>query len=179
MTETDFWRLIEAAALGADSWACKKRALLAQIATFDRVELVSFTALFDRMRKAAFTPEMLCGAALLYRGFFSYDSFLDFTDCLVVTSKEIYTKLIADPDQLVEHPELADCPEMHFSQLALDVFDARGGNALALLHEAVGSAEAPKITYGERRGMDILAPEIAAHLTPRLFTLYGKETFAE
>ena len=60
-----------------------------------------------------------------------------------------------------------------------DLLLCRLGNALELLSEAVATAEPISITYGERKDMQILVPEVAAHLTPRLFALYGKETFAE
>jgi hypothetical protein len=180
MTELQFWRLIKISGNADVNWSTKRERMRSNLKQCSRSNLIDFAVHFQVNRKRAFTPGVLCGAFLWNRGWLTYDSFLDFTDCLVATCKRTLTEVIIEPDRLERHPELADCPEMHFHSLPLEVFVSLGENPDDLWDELekANPRRASVIRHGKLTGLGILRPEVAKKLTPRLFARFGADAFA-
>ena len=177
MNATQFWKLTDVSA--GLSWTEKKRSISAGLQGLSEGELLDYSILFHNEREKAFTPTILCGAFLLSRGAFGHDYFLDFTDCLVATSSETFYSILRDPENLADHSELAACPEMHFSQLAMDILESRGGDVSEMLYQIEQRATPHRgpIFYRGKKDLEIITPATVSELLPKLFGALGEEAF--
>ncbi|MFF3064088.1 DUF4240 domain-containing protein [Oerskovia sp. NPDC057915] len=66
-------------------------------------EILAFAAVSDEVSTAAYAWPVW-GAAYLIEGGCSDDGFMDFRDGLVLAGRDVFTRTVADPDSLAEHP---------------------------------------------------------------------------
>jgi len=177
MNENTFWSLIDAS--DGLPWSEKKDRILLHLRSLSLEDIIQYSVIFGEQRRKAFTPAILCGAYLLSKGWLSYDAFLDFSDCLVATSSRTFHAVVADAENLAAHPELGACPEMHFSQLGIDAYEMRGGDASLLVEKIEAARVSPRsqILYKGKIDLEIISREAAAELVPGLLEKFGKEAF--
>jgi Protein of unknown function (DUF4240) len=180
MTSAQFWRMIaNARQESMGSWEKEYTLLSSDLAKQTSTDWFHYTVFFQKARGRAFTPGVLCAAALWYRGYFSFDSFLDFTDCLVASSQEVLNSVIAEPDFLISYPELSEAPQMQFGHIGYEICRAEHCDADALRERVEAELTLPKIIrYAGSEGLAIVTPENAKRLTPVLFERYGAIAFS-
>ncbi|MFJ4109192.1 DUF4240 domain-containing protein [Oerskovia enterophila] len=112
MDHDTFWQLVDdartRAGQGADDRGAQDdplpgtlTALLVERLAPD--EILAFAAVADEMSAAAYAWPVW-GAAYLIEGGCSDDGFMDFRDGLVLAGRDVFTRTVADPDSLAEHP---------------------------------------------------------------------------
>jgi hypothetical protein len=94
-----FWQLIAQSRAAEGDQRAELARLLSQRS---RQEIVQFAAIDSDMSARASTWHIFGAAGIAIDGH-SEDGFIDFVDWLISAGEEIYTKVVEDPDSLVEH----------------------------------------------------------------------------
>lgn len=112
MDHDTFWQLVDdartRAGQGADDRGAQDDPLPGTLTTLlvERLtpdEILAFATVADAVSSAAYAWPVW-GAAYLIEGGCSDDGFMDFRDGLVLAGREVFTRTVADPDSLAEHP---------------------------------------------------------------------------
>ncbi|TWJ16914.1 uncharacterized protein DUF4240 [Stackebrandtia albiflava] len=103
MDENGFWDLIEAAHGDPGTY---EEALTARLAGSPPERITAFGWWFDVVDAAAYRWD-LWAAAYLVGGGCSDDSFMDFRAGVIALGRDWYGRVLAAPDSLADHPEVA------------------------------------------------------------------------
>jgi hypothetical protein len=79
-------------------------ALIRVLAQLDPAEIAAFEVVFDALRSAADRDDIANAAVLIEHGFLADDSFDDFKAGLVALGRDVYERVLRDPDSLADHP---------------------------------------------------------------------------
>ncbi|MFF2622806.1 DUF4240 domain-containing protein [Oerskovia jenensis] len=115
MDHDTFWQILDdartRAGRGADDRGAEDDPLPDTLTTLlvERLspdEILAFAAVADELTASAYAWPVW-GAAYLIEGGCSDDGFMDFRDGLVLAGRDVFTRTVADPDSLAEHPVVA------------------------------------------------------------------------
>src|ERR1041384_7881279 len=103
MDNATFWKLIEdAQRKDVDGWIeLDHNALIDSLAQFPAEDIQEFSRLLFRTKANAYRAD-LWDAAILVECICSDDSFDDVQNWLIVQGREIYEKVLSDPDNLAD-----------------------------------------------------------------------------
>ncbi|MEM9692911.1 MAG: DUF4240 domain-containing protein [Myxococcota bacterium] len=106
LTADEFWAIIEQARDPSGSAEQTATNLADLAAEWEPPQMVAFEAWNQAYRNAANRQELWCAVAVL-RGGCSDDSWTDFRAWLVAQGRDVYTRVVADPDELASESIVA------------------------------------------------------------------------
>lgn len=130
MTIDQFWNIIDEAHAGAnDDMERKSELLEEQLEELSDEDLHAFLKHFDKAIDDAYTWE-LWAAIYIVRGGCGDDSFMDFRATLVSHGREIYQKVLANPESLADFGKKSDEYWVYegFQYVPMDVVEERFGD---------------------------------------------------
>ncbi|WBB54550.1 DUF4240 domain-containing protein [Verrucosispora sp. WMMD573] len=105
MRTDDFWQLIDRARTGGGEPAAIAARAVALLAARDPEEIVGYAHHQQRVLTASYRVD-LWGAAYLINGGASDDGFEYFRGWLMTQGREVFARVVADPDSLAELPQI-------------------------------------------------------------------------
>jgi hypothetical protein len=110
MDITTFWNIIAEARAHAGLDEPFDQALIGNLASRGRQDILDFQERFSELRTALYRWD-LWGAAYLIGGGCSDDSFIDFRAGLIAQGHDWYDRAMVAPDDLADHPAVASAAE--------------------------------------------------------------------
>ncbi len=102
MDETTFWNMVETAKAEANgNGEAQVKRLIEMLVALPVEEILSYETIFNTYHAAAYHWD-LWGVAYIIGGGCSNDSFMDFRAWLIAQGREIYYKILVEPDTLVD-----------------------------------------------------------------------------
>jgi len=159
-------------------WDIQEQVLHRKLMELTLADLVDFTVFQTSRRRLAFTPLLINAAFMVWDGALGNDGFLDFTDNLSVIPNELFGSVVADPERVIEVPELWEPREMHFWHMPFKVFDQQKSVKVGtdLLNEYLPPDNRPADLWTRLQGHP--NRETAQSMLPRLYARFGESAFA-
>jgi hypothetical protein len=139
-------------------------------------DVIGFYARFDRLRDAAHKMP-LWGAAYWLHGGCGDDSFMDFRGCLISLGKDVYRRVLKNPDELVDIVGGPDVPNLlseGFAYVPREVYRERTGQEIPFQRPAASAVdEADEEDDDEAESSwDFDDAEEVARRLPRIYAKY-------
>ena len=125
MTLDEFWSVIRSSGTkGGGDDQKQREALLKELAGREEVEIIEFAKLFHALMVRAYRWE-LSSAVFLIEGGLGDDGFHDLRDYLVSRGRDVYERVLRDPESLLDEP--LDHGELHYFSTAAEAYRLRRG----------------------------------------------------
>jgi hypothetical protein len=180
MDEDQFWEIIERSRARVDRDAVRNgnefhqaqsEQLKAILRDLSLEEIEAYDQRFEYFRSLAFRDDLWCAAFWLDGGC-SEDTFMDFRACLVSLGKELYYRVLKDPDAVVELLLRDDVPNLTtggFQYTASRVYREKTGGRIPFRHPAY---ELPPDSEGEKFNVSDEAE--ARRRLPKVYARYQR-----
>ena len=119
MDTSEFWTVIEAARSASAAEKSFAEALVDELATRTKDDILRYQERFDEAHGAVYRWDVWA-AAYLIGGGCSDDSFMDFRAGLIGLGREWYERAAACPDVLAEHPAVTAAAEAHSDEVVFN-----------------------------------------------------------
>ncbi|MER5382676.1 DUF4240 domain-containing protein [Streptomyces sp. NPDC002688] len=119
MDTSAFWTTIEAARSATTADKPFAAALVDELATRSKQDILGYQERFDEASGAVYRWDVWA-AAYLIGGGCSDDSFMDFRAGLIALGRDWYDKAAAAPDGLAEHPSVIAAAQAHRDEAIFD-----------------------------------------------------------
>jgi hypothetical protein len=183
MDEATFWNIIDTSRQkareiplqsGQDFIDIHEQTLAEILRTLPPAEIASFRDRFWSLHRHAYRWDLWAAAYWLCAGC-SDDGFTDFRSCLISLGKDLYYRILADPDTLADIVDLPDTPYMQaegFQYIASRVYEEVTGEEIPEEEwpESEGDYNAPHEPAGERIDHD--DDEVMRRHFPKLVAKY-------
>ncbi|MGW1027625.1 DUF4240 domain-containing protein [Streptomyces sp. NPDC002577] len=188
MDTSEFWTIIEAARSAGTADKPFDEALVDELATRAKDDILRYQERFDEVHEAVYRWDVWA-AAYLIGGGCSDDSFMDFRAGLIALGRDWYEKAAAQPDSLAEHPAVIAAAEAHRDEelfyeevnyAASEAFERVTGDgedfyeAWDEYRASLDSSEEDSEDMGE--DFDFDDPDEMRRRLPRLAALYLRDT---
>ncbi len=148
MTPDEFWSLIDKSrAIGQGDDNSQREALVQALRALEDSEIIEFSKQYHSHMVRSYRWD-ISNAVLLIEGYLGDDGFWDFMDFLVSRGKEVYERVLQDPESLLDHP--LDYDELYFSAAASEAYRLKRGLDIHDDLEIPGDYKWPEDLFGER-----------------------------
>ncbi|MFJ7949771.1 DUF4240 domain-containing protein [Streptomyces sp. NPDC096354] len=188
MDTSELWTIIEAAREASEADKPFAEALVDQLATRTKDDILGYQERFDELHGAVYRWDVWA-AAYLIGGGCSDDSFMDFRAGLIALGRDWYERAAACPDSLAEHPAVTAATEAYDDEAvfyenvnyaASDAFKrVTGGDED--FYDACDEYAASRDSFGQDvedmgEDFDFDDPDEMRRRLPRLAALYLRDT---
>ncbi|EDY17952.1 hypothetical protein CfE428DRAFT_4382 [Chthoniobacter flavus Ellin428] len=143
-------------------------------------ELLEFIQIYSRCEEALFTPAHLTAAFLLHEGTLDDEDFGVYTEGVVGATNAAYLDVKEDPDKLLDYSiykTVLNLDSHPFASAPVAVgkrkFGAQWRDESKKERWKVLPTDYDRIELGGKKGVDIITPDLAKRLVPRLYEIYG------